>query len=90
MTRMMKKGLKDGNGNYSPAWYSHCMAYGKDTREVVVIYAKEYDGFSAEMKKDFDVLNSTDMMTDYFEKDRIVLEVSNPRFAEAKQRTIKN
>lgn len=79
--RFMKKGVKDSNGNYTPVWYSHFEKYGKELREVIIIYAKDYKHFSDEIVKAYQVINDTDISTDYFENSRIVFEKTDPMFS---------
>lgn len=56
-----------------------------DRRNCVTLYAKDYTGelgviFADEYK------NDTDLMTDYFDKGRVVLFEGNPLYAAARER----
>lgn len=82
--KLLKKGIKDNNGLYFPVWYSKSVLCGKptrfDQRNAIVIYAKNYSRFSESIKKEIEVKNDSDSMTDYFETDRITIEVDNPLY----------
>lgn len=49
--------------------------------EVITIYNREYTRFSAEIQAAFMVQNNSEMMTDYFEKDRIRIDQAHPMYA---------
>lgn len=48
----------------------------------ITIYAQNYTGFSREVWEVFEVENDSDLMTDYFEKDRIRVKPSHPLYAQ--------
>jgi len=82
--KLLKKGIKDNSGQYFPVRYSKSILCGKpiriDQREAITIYAKNYERFSEDIRKEVLVENDSDSMTDYFEPDRIVIEKENPLF----------
>jgi len=57
----------------------------KSLVKVYFIYARDYEGFSKEIRELFDVSNGTDVTTDYCEKDRIVLDSTQPHFKSFEQ-----
>ena len=64
--KILKKGVKSPAGKYTPAWYSHGALVNGTV--CVTIYAKSCsNGLPKELVA---VENNSDMMTDYFEKDR--------------------
>jgi hypothetical protein len=81
-------GIKANGGKLQKAHFSKgnlvawaMEKYGFDS-ETITIYAREYTGFSAEVKEAFTVENDTDTMTDYFEKDRIRVKKDHPLYAQ--------
>lgn len=81
-------GIKANGGKLQKAHYSkgsftpEAMAkYGYD-RETITIYAREYTGFSADVRALLTVENNSDLMTDYFEKDRIRVKKDHPLYAQ--------
>jgi len=65
--KILKKGVKDATGKYSPCWYSLGMMV--DGQEAITIYARCI--LSPLPKALGNVRNDTDMQTDYFESDRV-------------------
>ena len=78
--KLLKKGVKDQNGNYSPVTYSVGTRYEKGdhsrTYEAAVIYAKSYKELPAELFPQ----NESDGMIDYFEKDKAVFREGTPEY----------
>lgn len=83
MLKFFYNGIKANGGKLQKAHYS----FGNYTTESginpasVTIYARDYDGFSAEVAAAFPVENNTDTQTDYFEKDRIRVSPEHPLYA---------
>lgn len=73
--RILKHGVKFA-GKYHPCWYSH----GKliDGREAITVYAKGYAPLPKELGE---AENNSDIMTDYFESDRIRFFAGSLEFA---------
>lgn len=65
--RFMWNGIKV-DGKLFKAHYSRCVLIG-DTEESITVYAREYNHFPD--IGDVKIQNESDMMTDYFEKDRM-------------------
>jgi len=63
-------------GKYHPCWYSHGALI--DGRVCVTIYAKNYGSLPKELGT---IKNDTDMMTDYFEKDRVRFFEGTPEYS---------
>lgn len=84
MIRFLWNGLKTGDKiGLQRAWYSRG-EYGPASKipaGSIVIYAKEYKRFSAEVRENMDVRNDSDSMSDYFENDRIVVTPDHKLFA---------
>ena len=60
-----------------------------DGRKCVTIYAKDYtDGLGAFPELRDAYKNDTDMMTDYFDKGRVVLFEDHPLYAAARARAV--
>lgn len=76
MIKILKKGIK-ANGTYHPCWYSNAelINYPKGT---ITVYAKTYESLPADLKPE----NDSDMMTDYFEKDRARITPDHPLYNE--------
>lgn len=86
--RFYYNGIKANGGKLQKAHYSKgnlvawaMEKFGYDS-ETITIYAREYTGFSAEVRELFTVENDTDTMTDYFEKDRIRVKKDHPLYAQ--------
>jgi len=74
-------GIKVNGGELQKASFSNGRLIGFPER-TVTIYAKNYRGFSAEICAAFDVQNDSDVMTDYFETDRIRVKPDHPLYAQ--------
>lgn len=83
MLKFFYNGIKASGGKLQKAHFS----FGNYTTQSginpasVTIYARDYDGFSAEVAAAFPVENNTDTQTDYFEKDRIRVSPEHPLYA---------
>ena len=75
--KLLKKGIKSPSGKYYPAWYSRgVLINGIDT---ITIYAKSILlGLPKELGQ---VQNDSEMMADYFEKDRVRFEAGTKQFS---------
>ena len=91
--RFMYNGIKIGTklerADFSliEAWI---MSNGREVPTQLVIYGKEYQGFSAAVREAFDVQNNSDYMTDYFENDKIRVLPNHPRFADVAEAAMKS
>lgn len=65
MIKFLKKGIRY-NGKYIPVWYSDGPLYGFP-KGTITIYAREYGN---QLPNELKPKNDTDLMTDYFAKDR--------------------
>jgi hypothetical protein len=77
-------GIKDHKGaKLQKVFYSvgGLRSYPEST---ITIYGRGYEGFSAKVRECFAVQNDSDMMTDYFENDRIRVVPSHPLYSAAK------
>ena len=91
MTTTLKffyNGIKVNGGKLQKAFFSKgnltswaMEKYGYDS-DTLTVYAREYAGFSAEIRGIFQVENDSDMMTDYFEKDRIRVTKGHPLYGQ--------
>ena len=72
----MKKGVKSQDGKYSPCWYSRgVMVNGL---EAITVYAKD---ILKDLPRELgNVENNTEIITDYFEKDRVRFYAGTPEF----------
>lgn len=74
-------GIKDQKGaKLQKCWY--CKTQRKEDNEAIMIYKCEYGRFSDLVRKNFEVKNDTDIMTDYFEKDRIKVTLDHPLYSQ--------
>lgn len=85
MIRFFYNGLKtDDHEKLQKAFYSE---YENGN---ICVHAEGYDDFSKEIKDQFSVANNTDIMTDYFEKDRFQISPSHPLYNLAKKAMLQN
>ena len=49
---------------------------------MISVYARDYNGFSAEVRKQFAVKNDSHMPTDYFETDCFRVSLGHPLYAQ--------
>jgi hypothetical protein len=82
--RFFWNGIKAGKGKLQKAHFSFIKTWTNDQGHVIptqlAIYARDYEGFSAEVRASFVVENATDSMIDYFEKDSIHVMPDHPMF----------
>lgn len=71
----MYNGIKK-DGKLFKAFYS--FGGHKDSETVITIYAKSYDGLPE--INGTEIKNDTDIITDYFEKDRMTVDLNNPDY----------
>jgi len=64
--KFLKYAIKDKMGKKSKVWYSQGELYGYP-KGTITVYAKEY---GSQLPKELKLENDTDLMTDYFAKDR--------------------
>ena len=81
-------GLKVDNGKLQKAHYSFQQSCDSVKAEIT-IYGKHYVDFSKEVSEIFEVQNDTDMMTDYFEQDRIRVSPMNIMFKQVAEAYVK-
>ena len=74
--RFMWNGIKV-DGKLHRAWYSTGKLINSP-EGTITIYGKEYSGIP--QIEGLQIQNNSDSMTDYFEKDRIRVEPSNPHY----------
>lgn len=81
--RFLKHAIKH-KGQRVPVWYSK----GSYTKEsglpegTITIYAKKY---GTQLPSELKPMNDTDLMTDYFEKDRARVKPDSPYYKEVKK-----
>ena len=82
--KIVWNGIKVNGGELQKAHFSKGNYTEKSgiPMESITIYGKNYRDFSSEIRLAFEVTNSTDMMTDYFENDRIVVRPDHPYYAQ--------
>jgi len=80
-------GIKDSTGRLHKCFIS----YGHNSKDerVLRVYSKTYEDFSEEIKTEFQILNDTDVYTDYFEKDRFTIPEDSQYFKPAIKAVIK-
>lgn len=78
MVKFMYNGIKV-SGELFKAHYSYSKLIGDDEKSIS-IYARDYARFPQEVRDMFTVQNDTDIMTDYFETDRIRVYKTHPQF----------
>lgn len=76
--KFLKKGMKV-NGQYFPVFYS---SPKNNINGNATVYLRTYDSLPEEARKIFNVENSSDSQTDYFEKDRIRIAPTSPYFSQ--------
>lgn len=79
--KLLKKGLKI-DGEYFSCFYSSSK---NNIKGNATIYINGYKSLPAGTNKILTVENNTDMMTDYFEKDRIRIAPDNPLFEQVEK-----
>lgn len=80
-------GIRNGRDLVCKGWFSYQKATticGREVAEHVTFYADSYRAsIPSEVRELVTVENDTDSMTDYFEKDRFVMEAGHPLFKAA-------
>lgn len=79
--RFFWNGIKANGGKLQRAFLS-IGGLANHPDGTITIYARDYSGFSAEVRAAFKVENNSDMMTDYFETDTIRVMPSHPLYAQ--------
>ena len=82
MLRFFYNGIKASDGKLQRCWYSDSQLRNHPAG-TITIYAR--DSFSKEVCGEFIVENDSDMMTDYFEHDRIRVEPDDMHYAKVKE-----
>lgn len=80
MLKFYYNGIKEDGGKLQKCSYylGQLISYPSGT---ITIYGKHYKDFSKGVHEVFKVENGTDIMTDYFEDDRIRVEPTHPLYA---------
>lgn len=85
MIRFFYNGLKSGDcKKLQKAFYSEY------ENGIICVHAEGYDSFSKEVCDQFAIINKTDIMTDYFEKDRFQISPAHPLYNAAKKAMLQN
>ena len=85
MYKFMWNGIKDINtGKLTKCWYSkgNLLKNGVLDNETITIYGEHYKRLP--LIDGLEVLNDSDIMTDYFENDRIYVDVNSRYYEEVK------
>lgn len=76
-------GIKENGGKLQKA--DICAGdYFNFPKGTITIYARDYERFSQGVRDVFRVENDSDMMTDYFEEDKIRVTPNHPLYADVK------
>ena len=81
MLRFFYNGIKASDGKLQRCWYSDAQLLHHPTG-TITIYAR--GSFTKEVSDEFVVTNDSDLMTDYFEHDRIRVEPDDMHYAKVK------
>lgn len=81
-------GIKGADGKLQRAWYSDG-PWNNLPSDCITIYARNYRRFSKEVAEAFAIENNTDLMTDYFENDKIRVFPTHALFADVKAAVVK-
>lgn len=81
--RFFWNGIKANGGRLQLCSYSQG-ALLNSPAGTITIYKRDYVRFSAEVREAFKVENDSDMMTDYFEQDRIRVTPDHPLYTAVK------
>lgn len=79
MLKFYWNGIKATDGKLNRCFFSNG-ALLHHPAGTITIYSKEYSHFHKEIYEAFEVENDSDMMTDYFEKDRIRVLPTHPLY----------
>ena len=81
--RFFWNGIKGSDGKLQSCIYSDSPLLHSPAG-TITIYARHYRPFSTEVREAFTVENDSDMMTDYFESDRIRVTPTHPLYFHVK------
>lgn len=81
-------GIKGSDGKLQKCDYSGGLLIGFPSG-TITIYGCNYRSFSAEVCEAFEVVNSSDIMTDYFENDRIRVIPDHPLYSQVSEALVK-
>lgn len=85
MLKFYYNGIKANGGKLQKASYYESDYAGQDyPAGTITIYAREYRRFSEEVAEAFAIQNDTDLMTDYFDNDKIRVVPFNRYYAHVK------
>lgn len=79
MLKFYWNGIKGSDGKLQRCSYSNGALF-HHPEGTITIYSKEYSHFTKDIQAAFEVENDSDIMTDYFEKDRIRVLPSHPLY----------
>lgn len=79
MLKFYWNGIKGENGKLQRCFYSSG-ALLHHPEGTITIYSRDYSHFTKDINDAFEVENDSDLMTDYFEKDRIRVLPSHPLY----------
>jgi hypothetical protein len=79
MIKIFYNGLKSTENNNKLE-----KAFLSQSENHITVYNKRYIGFSKEIRKEFEIKNETDSMSDYFEEDHFTVNSDHPRYQEFK------
>ena len=86
MLKFFYNGIKV-NGKLHKCFISY--GHNSEDERILRVYSKTYEDFPEEIKAEFQILNDTDVYTDYFEKDRFTIPEDNQYFKPAIKAVIK-
>jgi hypothetical protein len=81
-------GVKGSDGKLQNCDYSSSKLNGY-ADGTITIYGCDYRRFSDEVREQFEVFNSPDSMTDYFDNDRIRVKPDHPLYAQVAEALVK-
>ena len=82
MLKFYWNGIKDNGSKLQRCHYSDAQLINFPAG-VITIYKRDYDSFSDAVWDAFEVVNNSDIQTDYMEKDRIRVMPDHPLYADA-------
>jgi len=83
MLQFYWNGIKENGGQLQKAFYLDGK-YVNHPDGTITIHARDYRRFSSGVRAEFVVENGTDIMTDYFEEDRIRVEPTHRLYADVR------
>jgi len=75
-------GIKANGGKLQKVWYNLGNTIDYPGKSTITIDKSDYVRFSPEVHEAFKVENNSEMMTDYFEQDRICVTAEHELYAE--------